>query len=189
MRLQITALLFASMAWPSCFAQTSNTTTPPANATRQESPYVPVHEFDSKRDAAADIRAAVAEARRTRKRIILYIGGLWCPYCHQMDELFQKNPDLLQLRETRFITVTVHYGSGNNNDQALSAYTKVLGVPHFFVLESDGTLLHSQHVLDLRADGAYSPAKIKEFLKRWAYPDHLELHLANSNLPGADPEK
>jgi len=181
MRLQITAVLFASMAWPSCFAQTSNAITTPAKATSQESLYVPVHEFDSRRDAAADIRAAIAEAQRTRKRIILYIGGLWCPYCHQMDELFQKNPDLLQLRESRFITVAIHYGSGNNNDQALSTYTKVLGVPHFFVLESDGTLLHSQHVLDLRADGAYSPAKIKEFLNRWAHADHLEPDLANPN--------
>ncbi len=57
--------------------------------------YAPVHKFDSKRDAAADIQAAVAEAHRTGKRVIVDVGGDWCQYCHQLDQLFQEHPDLL----------------------------------------------------------------------------------------------
>src|SRR5215471_3069270 len=37
--------------------------------------YVPVHKFDPKRDAAADIEAAIHEAQRTGKRILLDVGG------------------------------------------------------------------------------------------------------------------
>jgi thiol:disulfide interchange protein len=126
------------------------------------------HTFDSTRDAAAEIEKAVAEAQQTGKRIILDIGGDWCPYCRALDQLYQDHPDLLQLRDANFIVVNVYYGADKKNEQALSHYSKVLGIPHFFVLNSDGTLLHSQHVLDLKADGNYSPVKMKEFLSKWS---------------------
>lgn len=129
-----------------------------------------MHAFGEHRDAAADIHAAIAEAQRTHKRIILYLGGDWCPYCAQLSSLFHADPTLLQLRDASFITVYVYYGPGNHNDQALSSYGKFLGIPHYFVLDSDGALLHSQHLLDLRANGTYSPDKMKQFLSQWAPP-------------------
>lgn len=134
------------------------------------SDYVPVHKFDSKRDSAADIRAAVAEAQRTGKRIILDIGGDWCQYCHEMDKLLEDHPDILALRDKNFIAVAIYYGDDNKNPQVLSHYSKVLGIPHFFVLEKDGSLLHSQHLLDLRTNGKYDPAKVKEFFLKWSPP-------------------
>ncbi len=133
--------------------------------------YVHVHKFDPNRDAVADIRAAVVEARRTGKRIILDIGGDWCQYCHQMDQFFHEHDDVLQIRDKDFITVEVYYGRDNKNQEALARYSKILGVPHFFVLESDGTLLYSQHVRDLRSGaGTYDTQKMKEFLLKWAPP-------------------
>jgi hypothetical protein len=93
-----------------------------------------------------------------------------------MDELFQKYPDLTQLRESRFITVAVQYGTGSIHDQALSPYPHVLGIPHFYLLESDGTLLHSRHVVDLREDGAYSPSKLKDFFTQWARPEPVAMN-------------
>src|SRR5260370_36465357 len=74
-----------------------------------DSTYVPVHKFDSKRDAAADIQAAITEAQRSGKRILLDVGGDWCQYCHQMDQLFQERPELLELPDKNFITVPVYY--------------------------------------------------------------------------------
>jgi len=168
MRPHIKAVLFVLMASPSCLAQPGRAVAVPPISASPVTGYTPVHQFDPARDPAEDIRAAITEAQRTRKRIILYVGGPWCPFCHQMDELFQKNPELTQLRESRFITVAVHYGTGSIHDQALSPYPHVLGIPHFFVLESDGTLLHSQHVVDLREDGAYSPSKLTAFFTQWA---------------------
>jgi hypothetical protein len=159
----VAPILVGSMICPTCFGQVART--------EQISTYVPVTQFDAKRNAAADISTAIAEAQRTQKRIIIYVGGPWCPYCAQLEELFKKNPDLRQLRDAHFITLPVYYGSDNKNDRALSAYTPVLGVPHFFVLASDGTLLHSQHMLELRANGEYSPSKMQEFLARWASLD------------------
>lgn len=131
---------------------------------------MPVHAFDTNRDAAADIKAAVAQAQRTHKRVILYIGGDWCPYCRQLGQLFSADPPLLKLRDASFITVYVYYGPGNRNGQALSSYGKFVGVPHYFILDSNGSLLHSEHLIDLRSNRDYSPEKMKQFLTQWAPP-------------------
>ena len=55
------------------------------------SSYVTVHKFDPERDAAADIQAAIAEAQRTGKRIIVDIvrkGGKYDP--DKMKEFLTK---------------------------------------------------------------------------------------------------
>ena len=142
----------------------------PCGAGANDSGYVAVDKFDPKRDAAADIQAATTEAQKTRKRIILDVGGDWCSYCYQMREFFQQHPDLLQLRDRNFITVAVYFGSKNKNEQVLSHYSSLLGIPHFFVLEKDGTLLYSQHVIELRQDGKYDPEKMRDFLTKWSPP-------------------
>ena len=133
-----------------------------------DSTYVPVHKFDSKRDAAADIQAAITESQRTGKRILLDVGGDWCQYCHEMDRLFRERPELLELRDKNFITVAVYYGTDKKNEQVLSHYPKVEGIPHFYVLDSRGSVLHSQHLLELRKGGKYDPDKMKEFLTKWS---------------------
>lgn len=163
--------------WFCCFAllvMTSSAVSaaqgPAAASQGTESAYVPVHTFDSKRDAAADVRAAVAEAQRTGKRIILDVGGDWCQYCHQMDRFYAEHPAVRDLRDQKFVTVYVYYGHDNKNQPFLSQYSKVLGVPHFFVLDSNGHLLHSQHVLELRVGGSYDLQKMQDFFQRWALP-------------------
>jgi hypothetical protein len=176
MRPHIKAVLLGLIASPSCLAQPGRAVAITPVSASPVAGYTPVHQFDPTRDPAEDIRAAIAEAQRTKKRIILYVGGPWCPFCHQMDELFQKNTDLTQLRDSRFITVAVLYGTGSIHDQALSGYPHVLGIPHFYVLESDGTLLHSQHVVDLRENGAYSPSKLTAFFTQWARPEPLAIN-------------
>jgi len=130
--------------------------------------YAPVHKFDPKRDAASDIQAAVAEAHRAGKRVIVDVGGDWCQYCHQMDELFQLHPELLELREKNFVTVAVYYGSDKKNEQALSRYPKLKGIPHYYVLDGNGSVVQSQHLTELRTGANYDPDKMKEFLTKWA---------------------
>jgi thiol:disulfide interchange protein len=169
MRPQPAVVLFLALACVLSFAQGDKARDAGVSAAADSS-YVPVHKFDPTRDAAADIHAAIAEAQKTGKAIILDVGGDWCRYCHQMDQLFQDHAELAELREKNFITVNIYYGSDKKNEQVLAHYSKVLGVPHFFVLDKDGTLLHSQHVRDLREGGKYSPEKMKEFLTRWSPP-------------------
>jgi hypothetical protein len=89
-----------------------------------------------------------------------------------MDNFFHDHSDILEFREQNFITVVIFYGSVNKNEKTLSHYSKVLGVPHFFALEKDGTLLHSQHLTELRVNGNYNPSRQDGRLSRQvgAYP-------------------
>lgn len=147
-----------------------NDSAPHASSTSAatDNSYAPVLTFDPRRDALADIQSAITEAQRTGKRIIIDVGGDWCQYCREMNKFFQDNPDILQFREENFITLAISYSSDNKNEKALSQYPRVVGIPHFFVLEGHGSLLHSQHVKELRLNGRYDIKKMKDFLTKWA---------------------
>ena len=132
--------------------------------------YVPVHKYDPARNAEQDIRDAVAEAESVGKRILLEVGGEWCIWCHIMDAFFEKNPELLALREKNFIMVKINYSEENKNEPLLSRYPPINGYPHLFVLERDGKLLHSQDTAKLEEGKSYNLAKFMAFLKEWSPP-------------------
>lgn len=142
-----------------------------SQAAAQEEPraaYAPVHKYDPKRDAARDVREAVAEAARTGKRVLLEVGGEWCVWCHIMDEFFEKNRALLDLREKNFVMVKVNFSEENENAAVLSRYPQIQGYPHIFVLDRDGKLLHSQDTAELEEGKGYSLARFTAFLQKWA---------------------
>jgi thiol:disulfide interchange protein len=140
----------------------------PASETRPSEPSAAVVTYDPKRDAAADLRVAVAEATRSKRRILLEVGGEWCVWCHIMDGYFEAHPDLLAFREQKFVTVKVNFSEENENKAFLAPYPKIPGYPHIFVLESDGRLLHSQGTSELESGKSYDLDQFQAFLKRWA---------------------
>jgi thioredoxin-related protein len=133
--------------------------------------YVPVHAYDPARNAADDIRDAVAEAGRTGKRVMLEVGGEWCIWCHHMDDFFEQNAELLALREKNFIMVKINFSEENKNEQVLSSYPPVNGYPHIFVLDRNGKLLHSQDTGKLEEGKSYNLTKFMAFLKEWSAPE------------------
>ncbi len=134
----------------------------------QQSKYVPVHDYDPKRDAAADIEQALAEARRAKKNVLLEVGGKWCVWCRIMDSYFEANPDVLKLREDNYVTVKVNFSLENENKEVLSKYPEIPGYPHLFVLDAEGKLLHSQNTADLEEGKSYNYEKFMAFLKKWS---------------------
>jgi len=124
--------------------------------------------FDPARDAAADIKAAVAEAARTHRRVLIDVGGEWCIWCHRLDSLYATHPDLSAYLTKHYVLVKVNYSKENKNEQVLSQYPKIPGYPHYFVLDNDGKLLHSQDTGALEAGKGHDPVKVLAFLKEWA---------------------
>lgn len=135
----------------------------------QPNTFVPVTKFDPARDGAADIAAAVTEANRTGKRVLMDVGGEWCIWCHRMDEFFDEHASLRRLRDANFVMVKVNFSEENKNEALIASYGTVAGYPHIFVLESDGKLLHSQDT-GLLEDGkkSYNLGKYTAFLKTWS---------------------
>lgn len=161
-------------------AQTRTRRTSPTKKRSQASPavakasegssekYVPVHKYDPARDAARDITEAATEAARTNKRVLVEVGGEWCIWCHILDDFFEKNRELLDLREKSFVMVKVNFSEDNKNEQVLSRYPEIQGYPHIFVLDRDGKLLHSQDTAELEDGKSYNLAKFTAFLQKWA---------------------
>lgn len=172
MKLFGTIALFVALTDLSGFGQKDKAAKPPASA--DGSKYVPVLRFDPKREAEADIQAAIVEAQKTNKRVLLDIGGDWCGWCHVLDEFYKHHPDLADLRDKNFITVAIFYDSENKNEKALSKYGKPETIPYFFLLENDGTLLHSASVLELETGGEPRAEKVRDFLLKWSPPENPE---------------
>jgi thiol:disulfide interchange protein len=130
--------------------------------------YVPVHDYDPKREAAADIEQALAEARSAKKNVLLEVGGKWCVWCRIMDSYFEANPDVLKLREDNYVTVKVNFSPENENKEVLSKYGEIPAYPHIFVLDAEGKLLHSQNTGELEAGKSYDKERLVGFLRKWA---------------------
>ena len=134
----------------------------------QDSAYTPVTKFDPQRDPFKDLQAAVKEAQRSNKRIILDVGGDWCSWCFKLDHLYEQNPDLNKYLHDHYIVVKINYSKENKNEKFLAQYPKIPGYPHLFVLDSDGTFLHSQDTGKLEKGKAHDKEKVFAFLKKWA---------------------
>ncbi len=144
------------------------------SAVAQDAPRVPVtrppavkkHLYPEISQAQADIDAAVAEARRTHKRVLLDFGGDWCGDCQVLDIYFGQ-PENAALLSKYFIKVNINIGHMDANKELAARYGVPLqGVPALAVLDSHGKLLYAQkkEFSDMRY---MESSSVTEFLKKW----------------------
>jgi thiol:disulfide interchange protein len=153
--------LFAALAL-SCLAQGEPTTAAHGTQGRKSAG------FDPARDAAKDLAAGIAKAKKEHKRVLIDVGGEWCPWCHKLEEFFEANKDATALRNKFFVLVKINWSPENKNEAVLSQYPKVTGYPHLFVLDSDGKLLKSENTGLLESGDHHDHDKVMAFLKEWA---------------------
>ncbi|MFZ1518991.1 MAG: thioredoxin family protein [Ignavibacteriaceae bacterium] len=128
---------------------------------------VRTEKFDPARNSFDDLKAAVELANKSNKRIILDVGGEWCIWCHRIDAFMHDTKEIKSLLDENFIVLKINYSKENKNEDFLSQYPKVEGYPHFFVLDKNGNLLHSQNTGDLEKDKDYDTDKFLAFLNKW----------------------
>jgi len=127
--------------------------------------------YDPGRNPAEDLQQAIAMAQNENKRIILELGGDWCIWCKYMDDFYATHSELLQFRADHYVLVKVNVSQENMNEEFLSRFPEATGYPHIYILDSDGTFLHSQDTVELE-DGAdsYVLEVFMAFLQKWAPP-------------------
>jgi len=126
--------------------------------------------FDPARDPAKDVAAAAAAAKAQGKRVLVDVGGEWCVWCHIMDDFIAANPDVRAAVDANYVLVKVNWSRENKNEAFLSAYPRINGYPHLFVLDGDRKLVHSQETDVLEQGRGYDKAKFLAFLWKWALP-------------------
>jgi hypothetical protein len=96
------------------------------------------------------------------------VGGQWCGWCHLMKKYFHDNPKVARSLERSYLIMHVNYSDENKNEPFLGKYPKISGYPHLFVLDTDGTLLHSQDTAKLEKGKSYDECLMLAFLEKWA---------------------
>src|SRR5271169_1883814 len=101
--------------------------------------------FDEKADAHQQIAAALKEAAKDGKNIILDFGANWCEDCHVIETQMHK-PELAALIKKNFIVVNVDVGRFDKNLDLAAQYHIPLkkGIPALAVLGPRGELLYAQ---------------------------------------------
>jgi thiol:disulfide interchange protein len=123
--------------------------------------------FDPARDAAADVATATSMAKAQKKRVLVDVGGEWCSWCHILDAYIASNADVKKLVDDHYVWVKVNWSPQNKNETLLSRWPKVKGYPHLFVLDAEGTLLHSQNTGDLESGKGYDKERMLAFLREF----------------------
>jgi thiol-disulfide isomerase/thioredoxin len=113
------------------------------------------------------VAAAIAKGKASGKRILVQVGGNWCGWCYRLHQYFNEQPAVAKALDDGFEVVLVNFSDENRNQASLGQYPPFIGYPHLFVLDSDGTLLHSHDTGELEAGDSYNQAKVLAFLSDW----------------------
>jgi len=127
-----------------------------------------VDKYDPARNAAADLTETSELAKQSGKRILLQVGGNWCGWCRALDKFIRDTPSVTSALRDGYVIMKVNMSEENRNQEFLGRFPKIKGYPHIFVLDSDGTLLHSQDTGLLEEGKSYSEKALLEFLKQWS---------------------
>jgi len=100
--------------------------------------------YDEKADAHKLISAAVSEAARSRKNIVLDFGANWCGDCHALDAEMRK-PELASLIEKNYVVVHVDVGRFDKNLDLAKSYGNPIkkGIPAAVLLTPDNQVLYA----------------------------------------------
>ena len=124
--------------------------------------------FDEKANAHQQITAAIAEASKSRKNVVLVFGANWCPDCRALDAQMHKG-DLATLIASDYEVVKVDIGRHDKNEDVAEKYHVPLkhGIPAMAVLDPDGNLLYAMDQGQFSDARHMSYESIRDFFVKW----------------------
>ena len=121
--------------------------------------------------AEADIQAALADAKKTNRRVLVDFGGNWCGDCIVLDKHFHA-PENNELLRKNYVLVHVNVGDKGITDNFAVAERYGIplrkGVPALAVLDADGKVVFSQKQGEFESMRKMDPTPVGDFLRKWA---------------------
>jgi thioredoxin 1 len=156
----VTFALLVSAGWVGCRQA-------PAPAPAAEEADREVIYPDSSR-AEADIAAALTQAAREKKRVLLDFGGNWCGDCHVL-EIYFHTPANRNLLDANYVLVPINIGHMDENLDIAGRYGVPVakGVPALAVIEPTGQVVYSQRNGEFEAMRTMDSASVTAFLLQW----------------------
>ena len=124
--------------------------------------------YDESADAHHSIAAAMAQASRAHRNIVLDFGANWCYDCHVLEAQMER-PDLAPIVTANFVVVKIDVGRFNKNLDLAQKYHVPLkfGIPALAVLDSHGRLLYAQDHGQFEDARHMGPQTFKDFFEKW----------------------
>jgi thiol:disulfide interchange protein len=131
--------------------------------------------FDAKAPAEKLVADAVAQAKREDKKVLLFFGANWCPWCRRLHAALTQNSAVQSRLRQKF--VLVHLDANTRNDQQRNAAVlkkyggpiRQYGLPVFVVLARDGIQLTTRETASFAADTDKKMAeRLLSFLDEWS---------------------
>lgn len=127
--------------------------------------------YDEEADADKDLAAAMARAKESGKRVLIDLGGDWCPDCRILAAVMDL-PDVKPFLAAHFEKVIIDVGRFNKNLHIPQSFgiEKLRGVPSILVVEPDGTLVNKTDSAELADARSKTPQAMVDWLARYAKP-------------------
>jgi thioredoxin 1 len=119
--------------------------------------------------AQSELTAALSQAGRQKKRVLVVFGANWCYDCHVLDATFHS-PAFVSLVEANYIVVHLNIGDEGRDNNDLAARLGVnleKGIPSLAVLDPDGKIIVSQQNGEFQSSVKIGPEDVQAFLERW----------------------
>lgn len=126
--------------------------------------------YDTSADAESQLKTALAKAKSEGKRVLIDMGGNWCPDCVILSNVMLL-PEVSSFVSAHYEVVLVDMGRFNKNMQIPKRFGvdgRIEGAPALLVLDADGKLLDAGHLTELDTARTMQPQAIVDWLAKWA---------------------
>ncbi|HEY4078756.1 MAG TPA: thioredoxin family protein [Rhizomicrobium sp.] len=142
----------------------------PSIATLAELPVTVMQPYDEAANANAQVADAFGRAKKSHKRVLIDLGGNWCPDCIILAN-FMKLPEMHRFVEAHYEIVAVDVGRFNKNLQIPARFgftARLTGVPTVLIATPDGKLVNRDNVFATSDARHMTPQALSEYLARYA---------------------
>ncbi len=131
--------------------------------------------YDPTADGFAQIETALAQAKAEHKRVLLKFGANWCSWCRSLNALMHDNARVHSALARDYVVVLIDVNTRHGvkrNEAVNTRYDNPIqhGLPVLVILDAGGQPLVTQETGALEEGEGHDPAKVLDFLAKWAPP-------------------
>jgi protein disulfide-isomerase len=132
--------------------------------------------YDTSANPQRDLAAAMTEARKTGKRVLVVFGANWCPDCRILDKELHSDSKAAELVASRYEVVKVDVGDFDKNLDFAKLYGEPIkkGIPSVVIVTPTNEVVYQTKAGELADARAMGSDGIYEFFK-----DHADQRLGS----------